>query len=82
MWEQVKRAMAESAREVGGSVRVWGRNPKSVWWNDKVKAAIKRELEMKMQENSFWKSTKEKRERLKGLYVKAKRRFRNSLEGR
>ena len=31
MWEQMKLAMAESAREVCGSVRVEGRNPKSVW---------------------------------------------------
>ena len=31
MWEQVKRAMVESAREVRGSVRIRGKNPKSVW---------------------------------------------------
>ena len=30
MWEQVKWAMVESAREVCGSVRVGGKNPKSV----------------------------------------------------
>ena len=30
MWEQVKRAMVESAREVSGSVRVGGKNPKCV----------------------------------------------------
>ena len=40
MWEQVKRPMAKSAREVYGSVRVGGKDPKSVWWNDVVKAAI------------------------------------------
>ena len=34
VWKQVKRAMVESAREVCGSVRVGGKNPKSVWWND------------------------------------------------
>ena len=28
MWEQVKQAMVESAREVCGSVRVGGKNPK------------------------------------------------------
>ena len=28
MWEQVKRAMVESAREVCGSVRVGGEKPK------------------------------------------------------
>ena len=43
MWEQVKRAMVERAREVCGSVRVGGVNPKSVWWNDEVKAAVKEE---------------------------------------
>ena len=31
MWEQVKRAMMASARERCGSVRVGGKNPKSVW---------------------------------------------------
>ena len=40
MWEQIKRAMVESAREVCCSVRVGGKNPKSVWWNDEIKAAV------------------------------------------
>ena len=30
MWEQVKLAMVESAREESGSVRIGGKNPKSV----------------------------------------------------
>ena len=30
MWEQVKRAMIKSAREVCGSVRMVGKNPKSL----------------------------------------------------
>ena len=34
MWEQVKLAMVESAREVCSSVRVGGKNPKGVGWND------------------------------------------------
>ena len=38
----MKRAMIESAREVCGSVIVRGGNPKSVWWNDQVKAAVER----------------------------------------
>ena len=42
MWEQVKWVMVESAREVCGSVRVGGENPKSVWWNDQVKSAVRR----------------------------------------
>ena len=39
---QVKQPMAESAREVCGSMRVGGKNPRSVWWNDEVKAAVRR----------------------------------------
>ena len=35
MCKQVKQAIFESAREVGG------KNPKSVWWNDEVKASVK-----------------------------------------
>ena len=34
--------MVESTREVCGSVRVEGKNPKSVWWNDEIKAAVTR----------------------------------------
>ena len=34
--------MVESAREVCGSVKVGGKNPKSVWWNDEIKAAVRR----------------------------------------
>ena len=30
LWEQVKRAMVESTREVCGSVRAGGKSPKSV----------------------------------------------------
>ena len=42
MWEQVKRVIVKGAREVCGSVRVGGGNPKSVWWNDQLNAAVKR----------------------------------------
>ena len=34
--------MVESTREVRGSVRVRGKSPESVWWNDEVKAAVRR----------------------------------------
>ena len=34
--------MVEIAREVCGAVRVGGKNPKSVWWNDEIKAAVVR----------------------------------------
>ena len=33
--------MVESAKEVCYSVRVEGKNPKSVWWNDEVKGGVK-----------------------------------------
>ena len=42
MWEQVKRAMVESAREICGSVRVGVKSPKSVEWNDEIKTAVRR----------------------------------------
>ena len=34
--------MVESARKVCGSVRVRGKNPKSVWWKDEINAAVRR----------------------------------------
>ena len=34
--------MNKGAREVCGSVRVGGKDPKSVWWNGEVKSAIRR----------------------------------------
>ena len=52
--------MGESAREVCGSVRVGGKNPKSVWWNDEIKAEVRRrcwQLEMKRQKKDVWKCT-------------------------
>ena len=41
IWEQGKQAIIESAREVCGSVRIGRKNPKSIWWNNKVKAIVK-----------------------------------------
>ena len=32
--------MIEGAKEMYGSVKVWVKNPKSAWWNDKIKATI------------------------------------------
>ena len=34
--------MVNSAREVCGSVKVGGKNPKNVWWNDVAKAEVER----------------------------------------
>ena len=42
MWEQVKRSMVESTREVCGSMKVGGKKPKIVWWNNEVKGAVRR----------------------------------------
>ena len=42
MWEQVKLAMLESERELCDSVKVARKNPKIVWWNDEVKAVVRR----------------------------------------
>ena len=42
MCEQVKREIADSAREVCDSVRVGGKNQESVWWTDEVKAATEK----------------------------------------
>ena len=60
MWEQVKRAMAESARELHGSVRVGGKDPKSVWWSNEINAEFRR----KSQKIDAYKRAKKKRERL------------------
>ena len=37
--------MVESVKEVSDSVKVEIKNPKSVWWNDDVKAAVRRKKE-------------------------------------
>ena len=79
MWEQLKGAMVNSVREIYVCER----------WNNEVKAAVERE-------EAVWKEmlgasdedAKErcmeayKKERLKGVYIRAKRKFMNSLEGR
>ena len=70
MWEQVKRAMVKSAREVCGLVRVRGKNPKRVWWNDEIKAAVRRK-------ETAWKevitaSDEEAKERYMEAYRKEK----------
>ena len=75
--------MVESAREVCGSVRVGGRNPKILWWNNQVKALVKRKegawkevlsARDEIQRKCVWKSTIKKREMLKRVYIKARRR--------
>ena len=64
-------------REVSDSMRVGGRNPKSVWWNDKIKAAVRRKEaawnEVLTASNEEAKERCIYRERLKGVYIRAKR---------
>ena len=77
MWEQVKQAMVESAWEVCGSVKVGGENPKSVWWSDKMGAAVGRR-------EDAWKrvlvaSDEENKERCMEAYTKKGRRVKRSI---
>ena len=75
--------MVERATEMCGLMVAGGGNPKSVQWNDQAKSERKYlEPEMKMQRKDVCKFTKKKIERLKGVYIKVKRMFMNSLEGR
>ena len=64
----------ESEREVCCSVRVGGKNPKSVWWSDEIKGVVRErrmlgrgcwQIVMKIQKKDLWKRTERKRERLK-----------------
>ena len=52
-----------------------GNNPKSLWWKDDVQAAVKRfwQLAVKRQKKGIWNLTEKRREKLKGVYIKAKR---------
>ena len=75
--EQVERAMAESAREVSGSVIVGGNSPKSVWWNDEVKVAVRRK-------EAAWKevsaaSNEEAKERCMEAYREEKRKVKRYI---
>ena len=77
MWEEVKQAMVESAKEVFGSVRVWEKNPKSVWWNDKVKAVVKRKMVLAASDEEAKESCmetfrEEKRKVNRCTYIRAK----------
>ena len=57
-----------------------------MWWNDEVKAAIRRKeatwREVLAASNDVWKLIKKKRKRLKGIHIRAKRNLMNSFEGR
>ena len=62
----VKRAMVESAREVCGSVRMGGNNPKSMRCNDKVKAATRRKEVLAASDESKERCMEAYREKKKG----------------
>ena len=68
--EQVKQVMVESTREFCGSVRVGGMTPESVAWNDVAKAAVERNEAAK---ERCMEAYKKKREKLKYVYIRAKR---------
>ena len=77
MWEQVKRAMLNSAREVCGSVRVGRKTPKSMQWNDEIKAAV-------IRKEAAWKgvlaaSDEETKERCMEAYREEKRKAKRCI---
>ena len=53
-----------------GSVRVGGKNPKSVWWNDEVKTAVRRKEAEKMIMVEEWWSFVEKGDCVWVIYFK------------
>ena len=75
MREQVKWTMVGSAREVCGSVRLGGNNPKSIWWNNEVKAEVrgKEVLAASIEEAKERYGSLQRREMLKAVYISAKR---------
>ena len=77
MWEQVKRAMMESAGEVCISVRMGGKNPKSVCSNYEAKNAVRRK-------EGTWKevlaaSDEDPKERYMKAYRAEKRKVKRSI---
>ena len=83
--------MAESAREVCGSVRVEGKNPKSAWWSVKIKAAVKRK-EVTLKEvlaasdkeakEGCMEAYREEKRKIKRCIYQRKMKVINSLEGK
>ena len=77
MWEQVKWAMIESTREVCGSVKGEGKNPKSLWWNDEVQAVFRRK-EVAWKED-LAASDEEENERWMDTYREEKRKVKRCI---
>ena len=70
-------------------MRVGAANPKSVWWNDEVKTMVYRkedawnEVLGGRDEGAREKCLEVyKEEKIKGAFIKVRRRFKNRLEGR
>ena len=72
MWEWVKWAMVESTRKVCGSVRVGGMNLKLQLGERRLLGRKCWQLVMKRQKKDVQKYREKKRERLKGVYIRAK----------
>ena len=77
MWEQLKWTMVENTREMCDSVRMVGKNPKNVWWNDEAKSAVRRK-------ESAWKevlaaSNEEAKERCMETYREEKRNIKRCI---
>ena len=66
IWEQVKWAMVGSVREVGG------KNPKSLWWNDDAKSAVRRKEVLAV-------SNEEAKERCMKAYREEKRKVKRYI---
>ena len=68
--------MIESTREVCSSVKEGGKNLKSVWWNDEVKATVqKKEAAWKMLAARY----EEAKERCMGVYTEEKRKVKRFI---
>ena len=70
--------MVDSAREVCGSVKVGEKKLKNVWWNDVIKSAVERKgllgTRAEVTKDICVRFSRKKKERLKGVYVRAKMR--------
>ena len=69
--------MVESARELCGSVRVWGKNSKRVKWNDEIKDAVRRKEDAWKEELAA--SGEETKERCIEAYREEKRKVKRCI---
>ena len=83
--------MVEIAREVCGLVRVEGKNPKSMWWNDEIKdavrikeAACKGVLEATDEETKerCIEAHREEKRKVKSCIIRSKKKVNKQFEGR